>query len=187
MRITRSFAVIAMAIATILSVGLASTFAQQATPTPEPGAAQGVDYPVAVHEGTCPMPTPEPAFDLSNTIVAGSDVAEGEQVGQTTGQPALVSGNPGVEVSIDDLTASPYAIAIHKSPDEFQTLVACGAIAGTLADGQLVVTLQPVQGSGISGIAFLTEEEGQTDISVYVFSPEATPATPMATPATPAS
>lgn len=137
----------------------------------------GVEYPIAVHEGTCPMPTPEPEFDLANTIVSGSDVAEGEFVGQTPGLPALVSGNT-VDITLEDLTSSPRAIAVHKSPDEFDILVACGTISGTLAEGQLVVTLQEVEGSGVTGIAFVTQAEEQTEISVYVVSPEATPATP---------
>jgi hypothetical protein len=132
------------------------------------------------------MPTPEPEFNLANTIVSNSDVAEAEIVGQSPGQPALVSGNT-VDVALEDLVSSPRAIAVHQSPDEFGTLVACGTIAGTLAEGQLVITLQEVEGSGVSGIAFLTADDDQTEIAVYVLSPEATPATPMATPATPAS
>ena len=157
-----------------------------ATPTVAPGApAQGVEYPVAIHQGACPMPTPEAEITLANTVVAGSDVAEGTFVGVTPSQPALVSATE-AEISLDDLAGVERVIAVHKSPEEFGTLVACGTISGVKADGQLVVALQEVEMSGITGVAVLEENDDQTDIRVYINSPEAVPATPGA-PATPAS
>jgi len=71
----------------------------------------------------------------------------------------------------------PRVIAIHQGP-ELGTVVACGNIAGTLVDGQMVVALQPVQNSGISGVALLSEVEEQTNIVTYVVDPGAIPATP---------
>lgn len=177
MRAFRSIAIVLAAVVTLLSFGLASSFAQGATPTPEPGAAQGVEYPVAVHAGTCAMPTPEPEFDLSSTIVAGSDVAEAEFIGVTPGPPALAASGT-IDSSLADLAATERVIALHKSAEEYDTLVACGFIAGMSAEGQLVVTLQPVEDSGVSGIAIFTENDGQTDVTVYVISPDAMPATP---------
>ena len=176
MRVIRSFGVIAMVIASLLSVVWVAN-AQEATPTAEPGAAQGVEYPVAVHAGTCAMPTPEPEFDLSSTIVVGSDVAEAEFIGITPGPPALAASGT-IDSSLADLAATERVIALHQSADEYDTLVACGFIAGLNAEGQLVVTLQEVEMSGVSGIAFFTENEDQTDVSVYVLSPDAMPATP---------
>lgn len=177
MRTFRSIAVALAAIVTLLSFGLVSAFAQDATPTPQPGAAQGVEYPVAIHAGTCQMPTAEPEFDLSNTIVAGSDVAEAEFIGMTSGPPALVTEST-ADMSLTDLAGSERVIALHKSADEFETLVACGFIAGMNADGELVITLQPVEDSGVSGVAILTDNDGKTDVKVYVLSPDAMPATP---------
>lgn len=176
MRISRSIAIVAMAIVSMLSFGMAASFAQ-GTPTAEPGAAEGVIYPVAVHEGTCEMPTAEPEFNLNDTIVVGSDVAEAELIGEAPGAPALISETT-AEIALADLGSSPRVLAIHTSPEEFGTLVACGSISGMLADGELVITLQPVQQSGVSGIAIMTEEDGQTNFQIYVISPESTPATP---------
>ena len=130
------------------------------------------------------MPTPEPEINLANTIVAGSDVAEGTFVGVTPAQPALVSSTE-ADISLTDLASVQRVIALHKSPNEFATIVACGTISGTMANDELVVTLQPVQNSGVSGVAVLTQNDDKTDIKVYVNSPEAVPATPGAPAATP--
>lgn len=185
MRMSRSIAIVAMAIVTMLSFGAATSFAQ-ATPTPPPAGApttpqsgQGVPYPVAMHAGTCEAPTPEPEVNLENTTVAGAGAEEGEIIGQNPGPPALVSVSA-VDLPLADLGASPRIIAVHTSPDEFGTLVACGTIAGTLVDGQMVIALQPVQDSGVSGVALLSEDDGQTNIVVYLSSPDAVPATPAA-------
>ncbi len=179
MRIVRSLGVMALVIASLLSVVWAAASAQQATPTVSPGAPpQGIEYPVAVHMGACPMPTPEAEITLANTIVAGSDVAEATFIGVTPGQPVLVSSTE-ADISLDDLAGTERVIALHKSADEFGTLVACGTISGTKADGLLVISLQEVEMSGVSGIAILDENEDQTDIKVYVNSPEAVPATPV--------
>ncbi len=202
MRTLRSVAVIFVAIAMLLSFGLVSSLAQGATPTPPaetiptpspattptpppggtptvaPGAPpQGVEYPVAVHQGTCPMPTAEPEIILSNTIVAGSDVAEATFVGVTPGQPALVSSTE-ADIELGDLAGVERVIALHKSPDEFDTIVACGTISGLMANDELVISLQEVEMSGVTGTAVLTENDGKTDVKVYVNSPEAVPATP---------
>ena len=166
------------------SPAMTPTAPAAATPTVAPGApAQGVEYPVAIHQGSCPMPTPEAEITLANTIVAGSDIAEGTFVGVTPSQPALVSSTE-ADISLDDLAGVQRVIAVHKSAEEFGTLVSCGTISGVKANGELVIALQEVEMSGITGTAVLEEADDQTEIRVYLNSPEAMPATPGA-PATP--
>lgn len=179
MRVVRSFGVMALVIASLLSVVWAAASAQQATPTVDPGAPpQGVEYPVAVHMGSCASPTPEAEITLANTIVAGSDIAEGTFIGVTPGQPTLVS-STSADITLDDLASQERVIAVHESEEAFGTLVACGTISGTKANGQLVISLPEVNGSGINGVAVLDENDDQTDIRVYVISPSAIPATPV--------
>jgi len=168
----------ALVIASILSVVWAAS-AQQATPTTVPaGVPQGTEYPVAVHMGSCEAPTPEAEIELANTIVAGSDIAEGTFIGVTPGQPALVSSTT-AEISLDDLAGTERVIAVHQSAEEFGTLVACGTISGTKANASLVISLPEVNGSGVNGIAVLDENDDSTDIKVYVISPSVVPATPI--------
>lgn len=129
-----------------------------------------------MHQGTCESTTPEAEVQLENTTVAGAGAEDGQVIGQNPGPPALVSISA-VDLPLDELGQTPRVIAIHQGP-ELGTVVACGNIAGTLVDGQMVIALQPVQNSGISGVAMLSEEDGQTNIVTYVTSPDAIPATP---------
>lgn len=219
MRMTRSIAIVMLAIVAMLSFGGASSFAQTASPTPSPTAppptptqppptpsptaqpspsptvapptappmstpipstpmsGQGVPHPVAIHQGTCESTTPQAETVLENTTVAGAGAEDGQIVGQNPGPPALVSISA-VNVPLSDLGQTPRVLAVHQGP-ELGTVVACGNIAGTLVDGQMVIALQPVQNSGISGVAMLSEVDDQTNIVTYVVSPSAVPATPV--------
>lgn len=177
MRTFRTVTIAFVAIVSMLSFGWASGLGQEATPTPEPGAAMGVEYPVAIHEGTCEMPTAEPLFDLNSTTVVGSDNAEAELVGEMPGPPALISTGT-VDLPLTDIASAPHVVALHESADAYDTLVACGTIAGTVDEGTLVITLQPVMDSGVNGVAIFTEDGESTNVQIYVISPDAMPATP---------
>ena len=66
--------------------------------------------PAHIHEGTCDELTPEPAYGLPN-------VADGTS--ETT-----------VDVSLDTLTSSDYAINLHMSDEDLATYTSCGNIEG---------------------------------------------------------
>ncbi len=71
--------------------------------------------PAHIHEGTCATLNPTPKYPL-NTVMNGTSTSE-------------------VNVSISDLLAAPYAINLHKSPQEANVYVACGnvTVAGAMA------------------------------------------------------
>jgi hypothetical protein len=71
--------------------------------------------PAHIHEGTCATLNPTPKYPL-NTVMNGTSTSE-------------------VNVSIADLLAAPYAINLHKSPQEASVYVACGnvTVAGAMA------------------------------------------------------
>lgn len=64
--------------------------------------------PAHIHEGTCADLNPQPAFPLQD-VVNGSSETD-------------------VNISLDDLTISSYAVNVHKSAEEVDTYVACGDI-----------------------------------------------------------
>ena len=64
--------------------------------------------PAHIHEGTCDDLNPTPAFPLES-VVNGESESD-------------------VDVSIDDLALTPYAINVHKSDAEADVYVACGDI-----------------------------------------------------------
>jgi len=164
-----------------LGLGLLMTgtvAAQDATPEATPGGPVG-GFPVAVHQGTCQDPTAQPAFDIGNATAPGTDQPEElETIGEQSG-PILVVSQGTIDSSLDDLGQG-NVIAVHASPDDFETIVACGGIAGAKADGRVAIPLAPAGESTTVGVAILEEDGDQTQATVYIFDTlppdEATPA-----------
>jgi hypothetical protein len=71
------------------------------------GAGAG-PQPSHIHQGTCASLDPAPKFNL-NSVVNGVAVTE-------------------VKGTLAELTSSPYAIHMHKAPDELPVYVACADI-----------------------------------------------------------
>lgn len=166
--------------AALMSFGGAVS-AESATATP---VADGNGYPVAIHQGTCASPTAEPAWKVSTTsgIVADDNAIVGTPAGAT-----VYEASASINAKLDDLGKQPYVIALHASADDYGTLVACGSIAGPKKDGKLVVALEPVDGSKVSGIAIFDEDKSgvlglggdKVQVTVYVSDgrgPSSTPA-----------
>lgn len=147
-------------------------------------------YPVFVHEGTCANLVEEPLADIGNaTAAAGNDDD------QPMVQPGdVLTTSATIDVKFDDLRQKPHAIAIHESANNFSTLVACGDIGGTVADGKLMIGLYPIGGTEVVGVAILEEGSGvpvigkdKTRITVYLLNGLTPPAPLPATPAAPST
>ncbi len=158
-----------------LSVGVAAAggvaVAQEATPGSSPPAPTGATpppvtqvYPVALHQGSCPAPEAEPVVDPRDAQVFGSTAEEPQQVGTSQFPPALTA-QLVFELGIQDVTSVPHAIAVHQSPEEFGTVIACGDIAGIVAEGVLIVPIRPVNQGTVAGTATIQEEEGNITIT----------------------
>lgn len=70
--------------------------------------SDGGPHPAHIHEGSCDDLNPEPAFPLE-------DVVDGES--ETT-----------VEISVDDLVATEYAVNVHESAENVDVYVACADV-----------------------------------------------------------
>lgn len=140
---------------TMLATMAAGTVAQDATPpitTESPHT-----YPVSIHAGTCQAPLAQPAGSTADTTVAGLD-ADSELVGFSS-QPPVMTATVGFDGTLEDLTAEPHVVAIHASPEEFGTIVACGEIAGYQHDEGLVIPLRSMSGEQVSGIAVVHRDQ----------------------------
>lgn len=72
-----------------------------------------------------------------------------------------------VELPLEAILAVDHSLMVHESADDMGTSLACGAIGGHDVDGSFLVGLGPVDGSGYSGIAWLTDKgDGTTDVEV---------------------
>lgn len=94
-------------------------------------------------------------FDLPDTLMLD---------GSTDPNPILRSESV-LPITLSDLIASRPAIATGAAID---TSLACGQILGQPLDGELIVGLSETDGSGYVGIARITEENGQSVVSVYL-------------------
>jgi hypothetical protein len=75
-----------------------------------------------------------------------------------------------VDASLDDILAATHSINVHLSEEEIGTYVACGELGGTVVDGELIVGLRPLNGSGLAGVAILggDDDDDQTDVTIYL-------------------
>lgn len=142
---------IAMAVVFALGGSAAgSGFAQDAVAAP---------HPAHIHMGTCAELDPNPEYPLNEVAPVSAEAEPGAvEVGEETS----------VDVALDDLLASPHAINIHESTENVDTYIACGEIAGAVADGVLAIGLRELNGSGYSGVAVLTDNGATTDVAIYL-------------------
>ena len=151
-------------VATLTStVGLA----QDATPAATPGGPPE-GYPVAIHQGSCDDLTAEPVQQFDNAV-ATSDGDEQQVVGKSQSSILLETSGE-VDLTFDDLGNDLYSVAVHASPDAYDTIVACGQISGVIHDEKLVVALLATEGSTTFGVAILEEGDDRTEVTVYVFT-----------------
>src|SRR5699024_8462575 len=89
---------------------------------------------------------------------SGDDDADVDTIGTGPAVPVVLSVSNTLDTSLDDLANDGYAIAVHKSADEYAEIVACGNVAGVKDDGKLVVALNSLDDNSIVGIAILNED-----------------------------
>jgi plastocyanin len=136
--------------------------AQDATPAGGSGHA----HPGHIHLGTCDALDPNPAFPLTDVALA-PDASDDEADGATA--IPVERSVTAVDATVEDLRTGGYAINIHQSVDDIGTYIACGNLSGVIDDsGALVVGLGELNDSGHSGVAILTEQGEQTNVSVYL-------------------
>ena len=125
-------------------------------------------HPAHIHEGTCDNLNPNPEYPLTSVDESGLSETD-------------------VEVSLDDLLASPYAINLHESDTNLGVYVACGEIvaadeaddsgdddaadddAAAEDNGTISIDLGELNDSGVSGTATLTDNgDGTTTVDIEV-------------------
>jgi hypothetical protein len=122
----------------------------------------GTDRPSELRTGTCAAPG-ELVTTLSNLVVT-----EGDPQGQSTAMPVEQSGTivPG---SVSTLLETNHIVTVQKSTSEPDIMVACGEVGGTRnPDGTLAVGMIGLNGSGLSGIAYFTPNQGFDNILITI-------------------
>lgn len=161
-----------------LFAGSAAVFSQA---TPAEGDTP--THPAHIHAGMCPE-VGDVVFPLENVVVLGqgatetgmgtpagtpdasamsSPTADDAMMGTPmAGSPMGLGSTTVVEAPLDDILAAEHAINLHMSPEEMSVYVACGDITGEAENGELVVDLEELNDSGVSGQATLTDNGDDT-------------------------
>ncbi len=145
-------------------------------------------HPGHIHTGTCGEDLdPNPIGPLNNIEPRINEESDDENAntpeGVLTAPGVLYSLSEEVEVPWEDMLATSHAVNIHESDENIDVYIACGDIGGVVVEGELVVSLQPQNDSGYTGIAVLTEDgDGNVDVAVYLSEPAETAAEPEVTP-----
>jgi hypothetical protein len=130
-------------------------------------------HPAHIHSGTCDQ--------LGDVVYPLADVTypTGEQMGTAGGHEVKLSEVNHIDVPLQDLLDSEYAINVHESADAIDVYIACGNIGGTVHEREngegmeIVIGLGELNDSGHVGIAWLGDDgEGGTNVSVSLIEPE---------------
>jgi hypothetical protein len=130
------------------------------TPTPTPF----IGRPVFIYEGTCgDLEDDDPLFDLRGLTTPEASLSGSEWA------TVVESSYTVVDISLDELLDDDHVIYAVLSDDD-RDFVACGEIGGPVRpDGALIVGLREADGSGLSGIAYLSPaSRGRTAISIFL-------------------
>jgi hypothetical protein len=119
--------------------------------------------PAEIHAGSCAEP--------GETLAALTPLEKPE--GEAQGQPTAIEAErsyTSVPIPIESLLEGQTSVSVLLSEEERESAIACGEIGGVLGEaGSIVVKLSERNGSGFTGIAFLSAEDvGSTGVSVFV-------------------
>ncbi len=141
-------------------------------------------HPAALFEGSCGRlgQIVFPLADVGIVNTAAGIQQGGELVGPPSAIPVLQSITE-LPVALDQILAAPRAIAVGSSPEDPDTIIACGNVMGTRVGDTVMIGLGEQNDSGYGGVALLNPAEpGWTNIVIYLTPPadmsavEATPA-----------
>jgi hypothetical protein len=150
--------------AVLLALVLAAATALSAAMSAPETRAQATDgpHPAHIHSGTCD--------ELGDIVQPLTDVEEntaGEVFGAKDAERVEES-ETDVPMTLSDILASPHAVNIHESAENIQNYIACGNIGGRVVDGELLIGLMEINGSGHHGIAKLDSDNDSTQVTVYL-------------------
>src|SRR5918998_4784569 len=150
-----------------LPVAILMVLVSMSAPLARGQEAADAPHPAHIHSGTCD--------NLGDIVAPLSDVTE-LTAGEVFGAPTAVlvkESETDVDLPLGDILAAPHAINIHESAEAIQNYIACGDIGGRVIDGDLVIGLRQLNGSGHHGVAILAGADDGTGVKVYLSEEEA--------------
>ena len=131
----------------------------------------GVQHPVTINTGTCAAlgDVVIPLGDAGDQLPIDGQPSAGGSTGAAGAVP--VDGSiTRVQMTMADLLAGPYALVVHASADEMETVAACGNIGGRMIGMvEFPVGIAQVDEAGTNGVGILRDNgDGTTQVAIYV-------------------
>lgn len=165
----------------------ATAFALPASPV----AADDDDFGAYIYETSCDNLDKDKIIkDIGDLDEESERSMEWQRLGQGADFPsALFAEDEDLDnLTLDDLTGSEHAVAVHAEDSKDADVIACGDIAGTVENGTLLIELNEVDSSGFEGRAYFAPEEDEDELEVTTGIWPAGEVPPLGTPeATPSS
>lgn len=160
---------IGLALLGVITGGVATSRAQDASPV----ASAGVAMPSHIHNGTCANLDPNPLYPLADLVFpsdSGGAMASPVVAGGSAAAIPSAHSTTIVEAALADILAAEHAINVHKSAEEASVYFACGDIGGAPdSNGDLFIGIAEQNASGISGIGWLHDNgDGTTTVTVML-------------------
>lgn len=144
------------------SIMTASIATAQEAATPE--GEDSSSHPAHIHSGTCEElgDVVHPLEDATGERIDGTP--EASPVPDDEGLPGnvIAHSRSTVEASLDDLLSEDHAVNVHQSQDAMDVFIACATIEGEATDGELILQLDELNDSGISGQVILSQTDDST-------------------------
>lgn len=161
--------------------GVLTTFALLGLAFAGAASAQGNqgDFGAYIYEGTCDQPSANALDDVGDL---DPDESVWMVVGNGEPTPETVFGeDEGISAAVQDLTGSDHVLIVRASDDQSAPVIACGAITGEVdSNGELLVQLDEVEGSGFQGRAHFgpnkDDDDEPTEVTVAIWASSGTPA-----------
>ena len=157
------------------SVALALCLSLGATLVASAGSGDDdTSFGAGIYQGSCDIPGDRADFDIGDLEADDDDDAATPKIGGTPVAGPVYAEDEGLSASLDDLTSNPYVVVIRQSEAADAPIVACGAITGEQTNDELRVTLDPIDDSGVSGLATFgpadarNDDGDQTEVDVEV-------------------
>ena len=171
--------------AVLLSGTAGVAYAQDATPVTgidsllEMNAVESEGLDNALYAGTCAEFKPEAVAQLAPASFRGmSFLASGGIVAGATPEAAMSAlavpvavGTSVLDLGIAQIVDGGHALVV-ANPMNDATPLACGVVGGeTDRDGNLFVGIEPMNDSGVWGVAWLNEQDGKSTVTVMLARP----------------
>jgi hypothetical protein len=125
------------------------------------GWSPSVEHGAYIYAGRCDSIGVRVLFDIGD--LEPERRPRGGAESRLEGSGPVYEEDEDITATIQELLASPHAVVVRERDDRSSPVIACGEIAGQVSGDTLSVTLRPVGGSSVAGVAIFGPNRDRDD------------------------